>query len=222
MLISLSPKINSVNDHTGFIVRAAEIRRVGWWARTDKFVPGGYCYGASYAPLATLIMLHLGVDTYMYFAFACYAQMFALLFSGLLTGFVLGLAAMFSPWFKNSAFVAGRHDLAGWPLLVSGLYLAATGSPGWAIAPLAAGMAVHPSCIVVGLASMVFVTPWPVAVAALLQVPWVLPFLTAGPGVAFKWTPGKVVDLTRTWQVHAHKAAGMVLFLITLFWEMKK
>jgi hypothetical protein len=217
MLISLSPQINSVNDHTGFLVRAAEIRRVGWWARSDKFVPGGYCYGSSYAPLATLIMLWFGVKAYVAFSVICYMAMFALM--GL---WIMIPLALLSPWLKNSAFVAGRHDLAGWPLLISGLYLAATGSPGWAIAPLAAGMAIHPSCIVVGLASMVFVTPWPVAVAALLQVPWVLPFLTAGPGVAFKWTPGKVVDLTRTWQVHAHKAAGMVLFLITLFWEMKK
>lgn len=227
ILLSLSPVINTINDHTGFIIKDFSFRRYGFWGYCPRFSMG-INFGAGYGFLSNFLNWKLGVCGYTLLSMLAYWILFisfsdislqALIFINVIAALVY-----FSPYFKNSVFICGRHDILGWPFLMIGLlfmlnqyYL-----PSFFILTFA--FMIHPSVSVVCIVYMAFflvsgtLTFQNVALilaAQILNIFWYIPFIQIliKPHNTPGWKPTDR-DSTRSDKIFLLKLCGMVCLLV--------
>ena len=231
ILISFSPYINSINDCTGFHCRRFSFEHYGYWGYNPSF-DGGINYGAMYAFLPNYLTWKLGLSGYMLFTIFIYGLFFSVFFflSSMPYPWVLilvGMLAMYSPYFKNSAFVCSRHDVPGWVLLILGFWFITSGYLILSLVCLTLAFMMHPSISVAGTLYIISFT-----ITGLIPPVYLLIFLAAQVFNIFWYVPffkifwkrmlsihswsRKKDDKTRSWNIHLKKMIGMLVFLACL------
>lgn len=230
-LVGWSPRINSVNDHTGFYLQRRCFDLYGFWGHCFQLQGGATC-GAQYAFLPLVILWKLGVCGFLLFSISAYVALFVLVHEmGALCmsswlWVLVGTAALCSPYFKNATFAAGRYDIPGWALLVGGLVLLLEHQLSWAVVILTFAFMSHPSVTLVGAVYLgIFVAIGRIGGEGLLcfvcaqglNVFWTIPFVRVKKLkilAAHSWAV-PLVDRTRTKAVYLPKLAGMVFFAVS-------
>jgi len=238
--ISLSPSLNSVNDHTGVAIKRFAFDRYGFWGYYPRCSLGTN-YGATYGFLPNLLLWKLGVCGYTLFSLLAYGILFFLIGRSETilpwTIYLVGALALYSPYFKNSTFACGRFDIPGWAFLMAGICAAFSGDPilEWIFLSLA--FMTHPSVCIIGSVYFVlflFFRSFSVdaylsfAGAHLINLFWYIPFYrifvkskeskkpepepTRESTSTWQWSaPAK--DNTRSTEIHLIKIAAMLLFI---------
>jgi len=231
LLVSWSPSINSVNDHTGFYLQRRFFDLYGFWGHCFQIQGGANC-GAQYAFLPLVVLWKLGVCGFLLVSISAYAGLFLVLYKvgtlsvSPLTWMLVGISALCSPYFKNATFAAGRYDILGWPLLIIGLVLLLEYHLSWAFLVLTFAFMSHPSVTLVGAAFMaVFIVIGRVdgegilcfVCAQGLNLFWTIPFLRVKKLknlTAHSWAV-PLMDRTRTRSVYIPKLLGMLFFVLS-------
>ena len=231
ILVSWSPTIFSVNDHAAFYPRRFSFDRYGYWGYCSRF-GGGANFGAGYAFLSNFLTWKLGISGYILFSILIYFSYFTIL--AILTPpfyfwvMITGLMALYSPYFKNSTFNCGRHDVPGWAFLLMGFYLLISNHYNMAFIALTLAFMTHPSISIVGFTYFfLFIMTGHLdkfsilsfCSAQAINLFWYIPYIrTYGrKNITHSWTPpGR--DETRSAPIYLRKGFGMLCFLLCLFW----
>lgn len=231
LMISLSPKVNSINDYTGFHCRRFSFERYGYWGYCP-IAYGGIHFGAMYAFLSNYLTWKLGLSGYTLYSIVIYLLLFISfsLVSSMPNSWIImitGLFTLYSPYYKNSVFVCSRHDVPGWALLILSFWFMTSGSLIIPLICLTLAFMTHPSISIVGafyilgftatglispIYLLVFLT------AQVFNVFWYIPFLKLfwkRMIVLHSWSKNSY-DKTRSMGIHLRKAFGMSIFLICL------
>jgi hypothetical protein len=240
--ISLSPEINSINDHTFFSHKPSSFKRYGFWGYSPRHALG-INFGAAYAFLPNYLLWKTGVCGYTLFSILCYIALFYVLAASLsltpIWSIILVCAfALYSPYFKNSAFVAGRYDVPGWALMIIGIIFLSTGKWFLSFVLLSLAFMTHPSISIacsVYMVAFIFIGKYSaneVIVflgAQFANLFWYIPFFRVfiqrdkfhnkvyapdqNKAKTWQWQISSK-DATRSGGVYALKTVGMLAFLI--------
>lgn len=230
-LVSWSPSINSVNDHTGFYLQSRSFDLYGFWGHCFQ-IQGGVNFGAQYAFLPLVVLWKLGVSGFLLIAISAYAGLFVTLYKvgslavSPLIWVLAGMVALCSPYFKNATFVGGRYDIPGWALLIIGLVFLLDRQFMWALVVLTLAFMSHPSVSIVATLFMgIFVAIGQVGEqgtlcflgAQALNLFWYIPFIRIKKieNLAGHSWAVPLADKTRTRAVYMPKLLGMVIFVVT-------
>ncbi len=231
VLLSLTPSINTLNDHSAFPVKRKLFDRYGFWGYYSE-VDGGMNFGAGYSFLPNFLMWKIGVSGYLLFTLLAYLFFFFQLYtvSSMPSSWLIllvGALVLYSPYFKNSTFVCGRHDIPGWALLFSGIVLMQNGYSFAAFVALSLAFMTHVSISIIGLVyflcfiiagSLSIRDIFIVILSQTVNLFWYIPFLKIywqHRTHQHSWTP-VMPDHTRTMAINIKKGVGMLVFILSL------
>jgi hypothetical protein len=227
VLISWSPSINSMNDHTGTPQKMYFFNKNGFWGY-DRSYEAGMNFGAGYAVLPNFIIWKFGTSAFILFSLSVYVALFVILAATTSPWMLLvGFGAVYSPFFKNSVFVTGRLCCPGWALLVMGILLLQYGLFVPATVALSLAFMSHPALPIVGSVyvlgfALFFQNPLAsllsFLVAHLINLFWYIPYLNVQYDVASKHTwVAPLSDPTRVGSVYYKKGAAKLIFILVVF-----